>query len=81
MKFVCAKFNGFEPFTAVLQSKQSAGGVIPQGLRLGQTIQGDRGLMLLLDRDRSVGYYSETLGFWPLGYQQGVKEEFRLWIP
>ena len=66
---------------SLIQAKQAAGGDTPRGLRLTETYISDPHYLLLLDRDRSVGYYSETLGYWPLGFRYGAMEEFRLWEP
>ncbi|MEC7988201.1 MAG: hypothetical protein VX278_23745 [Myxococcota bacterium] len=66
---------------SLIQAKQAAGGDTPRGLRLIETYTSNPHYLLLLDRDRSVGYYSETLGYWPLGFRYGAMEEFRLWEP
>ena len=65
----------------VLQPKQAVGGSIPQGYSRTNVYVGQEGRRFLLDRAHSVGYYSEMLGFWPLGYQQGPIEELYLWSP
>ena len=77
--------KGLQPWRGerggLVQAKQAAGGGSPRGLQLVGTYYGPRSLRVLLDRDRSVGYYSETLGYWPLGYQYGPVEELRVWKP
>jgi hypothetical protein len=65
----------------VLQPKQAVGGKIPQGFSRVETHTGGEYRRLLLDRAHSVGYYSETLGFWPLGFHKGPIEEVYLWKP
>ena len=65
----------------VLQPKQAVGGKTPQGFARVETHTGGEYRRLLLDRAHSVGYYSETLGFWPLGFHKGPIEEMYLWKP
>ncbi|MAA77974.1 MAG: hypothetical protein CL916_01845 [Deltaproteobacteria bacterium] len=66
---------------SVLVPKQAVGGSFPQGFSRTQVYTGTIGRRVLLDQAHSVGYYSEMLGFWPLGYQKGPIEEVYLWNP
>ena len=65
----------------VIQPNQAVGGVVPQGFARIESYMGGEYRRLLLDRSHSVGYYSETLGFWPLGFHKGPIEELYLWKP
>lgn len=61
--------------------KQAVGGNFPQGFSRTQVYSGKEGVRILLDQANSVGYYSEMLGFWPLGYHRGPIEEVNVWTP
>ena len=63
----------------VLQPRQAVGGVLPKEFHLQQVYYGNEGYRILLDQENSVGYYAETLGFWPLGWKKGPLEELRVW--
>ena len=65
----------------VILPKQAVGGSFPQGFSRTQVFTGTEGRRFLLDQAHSVGYYSEMLGFWPLGYHQGPIEEVYVWTP
>ena len=66
---------------SVLLPKQAVGGVFPQGFSRTHVYLGREGRRVLLDQAHSVGYYSELLGFWPVGYHQGTIEEVYVWTP
>ena len=62
------------------QPTASSPGAPPQGYRLlDEYGEGTAGLCLL-SVPESVGYYGETLGFWPIGWCHGFQEEVKLWI-
>jgi hypothetical protein len=63
----------------VVQPKQAVGGSIPKNFQRVEVFTGKEGRRLLLDREHSVGYYSETLGFWPFGVHNGPIEELSVW--
>ena len=63
----------------VLQPRQAVGGMLPRDFSLKQVYYGEEGYRVLIDQENSVGYYAETLGFWPLGWKKGPLEEFRIW--
>lgn len=65
----------------LVQPKQAVGGGKPKFVHEKSIVEGREGIRLLLDRDHSVGYYSETLGFWPLGFHRGAWEELSVWKP
>ena len=65
----------------VLLPKQAVGGSFPQGFARTQVYTGTVRRRILLDQAYSVGYYSELLGFWPLGFHQGPIEEVYVWTP
>ena len=65
----------------VLIPKQAVGGSFPHGFSRTKVYTGTVGRRVLLDQAHSVGYYSEMLGFWPLGYHEGPIEEVYVWIP
>ena len=65
----------------LVQPKQAVGGEKPKRAQNKSTIEGEEGIRILLDRENSVGYYSETLGFWPLGFHRGAMEELSVWKP
>ena len=67
--------------STIVQPKQAVGGSIPKHYRLLNVHSSSEGYRMLLDREASVGFYSETLGFWPLGFQYGALEELRIWSP
>ena len=63
----------------IIQPRQAVGGKIPAEYRTEKVYYGEEGYRILLDRENSVGYYAETLGFWPMGWGKGPIEEFRVW--
>jgi len=63
----------------ILQPKQAVGGSLPVEYHTEKVYYGEEGYRMLLDRENSVGYYAETLGFWPMGWGKGPIEEFRVW--
>ena len=67
--------------TAIIQPKQAVGCQIPTQYRFVENKKSKPGLRLMLDRSHSVSFYSETLGFWPLGFDYGTREELKLWNP
>jgi len=63
----------------VLQPRQAVGGQLSSDFYVHKVYYTEEGYRFLLDRENSVGYYAETLGFWPLGWKKGPIEELRLW--
>ena len=62
-------------------STESAGGRPPTGWTSATIINSETWPVQLVNRDASVGYYAETLGFWPLGLGVRPLARIEIWEP
>ena len=62
-------------------STESAGGRPPTGWISATVITSQPWPVQLVNRDASVGYYAETLGFWPLGLGNRPLARIEIWEP
>ena len=70
-----------ETIGLVAQPQASSPGSPPEKYRLIEVYGDGIGGLRLLSASESIGYYGETLGFWPIGWSSGFQEEVKLWQP
>ena len=64
----------------VVLARNSSGGMIePMQYELHRTIDGAAHFLHLVSAEKSVGYYSETLGFWPIMLKESPIEQVQIW--
>ncbi len=65
--------------TLLAQPVESVPGPRPESFRLQDVYSDGTGGFRLIGTAQSIGYYGETLGFWPIGCDEGFQEEVKVW--
>ena len=64
----------------VLLARNSSGGLTaPAKYELQRTFDGAPHFLQMVSAEHSVGYYSETLGFWPIAWKDAPIEQVQVW--
>ena len=68
-----------ESLPVFAQPVQSIPGTKPSSYVLNDEYSDGIGGLRLISSADSIGYYGETIGFWPIGWQNGFLEEVKVW--